>query len=144
MTEGGDFQADLILFMPGLTGPEWLDNTRLERSPGGMLAADRFCRAGGAQRVYVAGDSGSFPGPGWMPKQAHMADLQAGAAAANLVGEQIGRAPSHEFKTELMCIIDGLDSGTLGYRREKRQFSITANRLMHCGTRLFANRCMSR
>src|SRR5690625_6807899 len=31
MTEGGDFQADLILFMPGLTGPEWLDNTRLDR-----------------------------------------------------------------------------------------------------------------
>lgn len=144
MTEGGDFQADLILFMPGLTGPEWLDNTRLERSPGGMLAADRFCRAGGAQRVYVAGDSGSFPGPGWMPKQAHMADLQAGAAAANLVGELRDRSPSHEFKTELMCIIDELDRGTLVYRSEKRQFSIPANRLMHWAKRRFEKRYLAR
>jgi len=29
----------------------------------------------------VAGDSGSFPGPDWMPKQAHMADLQADSIA---------------------------------------------------------------
>jgi sulfide:quinone oxidoreductase len=39
----------------------------------------------GAERTYVVGDSGSFPGPDWMPKQAHMADLQAAAAAENLL-----------------------------------------------------------
>jgi NADH dehydrogenase FAD-containing subunit len=43
-----------------------------------------------AERVYVVGDSGSFPGPDWMPKQAHMADLQAAAAAENLLADLQG------------------------------------------------------
>ena len=34
-TEGGQFNADLILFMPGMTGNQWFDNTSLPRSPGG-------------------------------------------------------------------------------------------------------------
>ena len=79
--EGGEFDADMILFMPGMTGNQWFDNTDLPRSEGGLIRADRHCRAEGMQRVYVAGDSGSFPGPDWLPKQAHMADLQAAAAA---------------------------------------------------------------
>jgi sulfide:quinone oxidoreductase len=82
-TEGGELDADLILFMPGMTGNTWFDNTQLPRSPGGLLQADAHCCVPGHQRVYVAGDSGSFPGPDWMPKQAHMADLQARAAARN-------------------------------------------------------------
>ena len=76
-TEGGNFDADLIIFMPGMTGNTWFDNTDLPRSPGGLLQADAQCRVPGFERVYVAGDAGSFPGPDWMPKQAHMADLQA-------------------------------------------------------------------
>jgi sulfide:quinone oxidoreductase len=48
-----------------------------------LLKADKFCQIEGADKVFVAGDSASFPGPQWMPKQAHMADLQAEAAAKN-------------------------------------------------------------
>jgi sulfide:quinone oxidoreductase len=44
MTEGGDIPADLILFMPGMTGNAWFDNTKLPRSPGGLLKADQYCR----------------------------------------------------------------------------------------------------
>jgi sulfide:quinone oxidoreductase len=84
VTEGGSFPADLILFMPGMTGNLWFDQTELERSPGGLLKADAQCRVEGARHVYVVGDSGSFPGPDWMPKQAHMADLQ--ATCCNLQG----------------------------------------------------------
>ncbi|HID49724.1 MAG TPA: NAD(P)/FAD-dependent oxidoreductase, partial [Chromatiales bacterium] len=81
VTEGGEIPADLILFMPGMTGPQWLRNSGLNLSEGGFIKADAHCRAEGAERVYVAGDTGSFPGPGWMPKQAHMADPQAETAA---------------------------------------------------------------
>ena len=88
---GRDYDADLIIFMPDMTGNQWFDNTDLPRSEGGLIRADRHCRAEGMQRVYVAGDSGSFPGPEWMPKQAHMADLQAEAAAKNLVAEFNGQ-----------------------------------------------------
>ena len=75
VTEGGSFPADLILFMPGMTGNAWFDQTPLARSAGGLLQADAQCRVQGTEHVYVVGDSGSLPGPDWMPKQAQMADL---------------------------------------------------------------------
>jgi sulfide:quinone oxidoreductase len=130
-TEGGDFPADLILFMPGMTGNTWFDNTQLPRSPGGLLQADAQCRVPGFQRVYVAGDSGSFPGPDWMPKQAHMADLQARAAARNLAAELQGREPKETFKVELICIVDTNDSGMLVARTENRNIVLPAMRPFH-------------
>lgn len=131
LTEGGDFPADLILFMPGMTGNAWFDNTQLPRSPGGLLQADAQCRVPGFQRVYVAGDSGSFPGPDWMPKQAHMADLQARAAARNLAAELQGREPKETFKVELVCIVDTNDSGMLVARTENRNIVLPAMRPFH-------------
>ena len=136
-TEGGDFAADLILFMPGMTGNAWFDNTDLPRSPGGLLQADAQCRVPGFERVYVAGDSGSFPGPDWMPKQAHMADLQARAAARNLVAELSGREPRETFKVELVCIVDSNDSGMLVARTERRNIVLPASRAFHWMKRLF-------
>lgn len=131
MTEGGEFEADLILFMPGMTGNSWFDNTDLPRSEGGLIRADRHCRAEGMARVYVAGDSGSFPGPEWMPKQAHMADLQAEAAAKNLVAEFNGRPVEATFKVELVCIVDSHDRGMLVSRNEKRSMVLPSLRAFH-------------
>jgi sulfide:quinone oxidoreductase len=45
-----------------------------------------------------------------------MAELQAAAAAANLLAELDGRVPSHIFRVELMCILDTLDSGMFIWR----------------------------
>ena len=137
VTEGGEFAADLILFMPGLTGPAWLDQSTLPRSPGGMVAADAQCRVAGFERVYVVGDSGSFPGPDWMPKQAHMADLQAAAAADNLLKGLRGETPTATFKVELICIIDAIDHGTLVFRNTRRQIILPSSRLFHWAKRFF-------
>ncbi len=139
MTEGEEFPADLILFMPGMTGNLWFDNTDLPRSEGGLLRADRYSRVEGMDKVYVAGDSGSFPGPEWMPKQAHMADLQAAAAAANLLGEFDGKAPAASFKVELICIVDSQDSGMLVVRTEKHSIVMPSMRVFHWLKRLFEN-----
>ncbi len=136
-TEGGDFDADLILFMPGMTGNQWFDNTDLPRSPGGLLKADAQCRVEGMEKVYVAGDSGSFPGPEWMPKQAHMADLQATAAASNLVAEFAGRQPSETYKVELVCIVDSNNTGMLVARTERRNIVLPSMRLFHWLKRFF-------
>ena len=136
-TEGGEFDADLILFMPGMTGNAWFDNTELPRSPGGLLQGDAHCRVPGFERVYVAGDSGSFPGPDWMPKQAHMADLQARAAARNLAAEFNGQEPRETFKVELICIVDTNDSGMLVARTENYNFVLPSMRLFHWLKRLF-------
>jgi sulfide:quinone oxidoreductase len=137
ITEGGGFDADLILFMPGMTGNRWFDQSPLPRSPGGLIQADAHCRVPGFERVYVAGDSGSFPGPEWMPKQAHMADLQATAAAENLLAELAGRDPSAGFKVELLCIVDSNRSGMLVARTPKRNLVLPETRLFHWLKRLF-------
>jgi len=137
VTEGGEFAADLILFMPGMTGNTWFDATELPRSPGGLLQADAQCRIPGAERTYVVGDSGSFPGPDWMPKQAHMADLQAAAAAENLLGDLQGRAANATFKVELICIVDAIDHGTLIWRTPERNWLLPSTRLLHWAKRGF-------
>jgi sulfide:quinone oxidoreductase len=137
VTEGGEFSADLILFMPGMTGNAWFDQTDLARSPGGLLQADAQCRVVGSEHVYVVGDSGSFPGPDWMPKQAHMADLQAAAAAENVLAGLRGQTPAATFKVELICIIDALDHGTLVFRNTQRQIILPSSRLFHWAKRYF-------
>jgi len=136
-TESGRFDADLIVFMPGMTGNAWFDQTALPRSPGGLLQADAQCRVPGVERVYVAGDSGSFPGPDWMPKQAHMADLQARAAARNLAAELRGASPRAGFKVELLCILDANDQAMLVARNEKHNLVLPRSRVFHWMKRLY-------
>ncbi|MCU0837057.1 MAG: FAD-dependent oxidoreductase [Chromatiaceae bacterium] len=136
-TEGGEIPADLILFMPGMTGNQWFDATDLPRSEGGFIRADRRARVDGPERVYVAGDAGSYPGPDWMPKQAHMADLQAATAAENLVAELAGRTPEATFRVELVCIVDSLDSGMLVARTERFNLMLPASPVFHWAKRAF-------
>jgi sulfide:quinone oxidoreductase len=136
-TEGGTFDADLIVFMPGMTGNAWFDHTELPRSPGGLLPADAHCRVPGFEQVYVAGDAGSFPGPDWMPKQGHMADLQARAAARNLVAELRGQEPTETFRVELLCIVDANDRGMLVGRNERYNLVLPPLRAFHWMKRAF-------
>jgi len=136
-TEGGEIPADLICFMPGMTGPSWIQDTSLPLSPGGMIRADGMAQVEGLDRVYVAGDAGSFPGPDWMPKQAHMADLQAVCAVKNIVRNLAGKPPAEKFKAELLCIIDSLDKGMLVYRGENRGFALPAMRSLHWAKKYF-------
>jgi sulfide:quinone oxidoreductase len=136
-TEGGEVPADLILFMPGMSGPAWAGDAGLPLSDGGFFKADAHCQVAGADKVYVAGDSGSYPGPDWLPKQAHIADLQAKAAAENLLLALQGKPPVARFKVELICIVDTLDRGILVYRDEKRALMLPPCRLMHWAKRFF-------
>ena len=137
VTEGGEFAADLILFMPGMTGNTWFDSTDLTRSEGGLLKANKFCEVENTNKVFVAGDSGSFPGPDWMPKQAHMADLQAAAAAKNALDNLNGEASSHTFKVELMCIVDSNNKGMYVSRNLKGGLILPNLRLMHIAKKVF-------
>lgn len=137
LTEGGAIAADLILFMPGMTGPAWLPQSDLPQSAGGLIRADRHCQVEGLACTYVAGDSGSYPGPDWQAKQAHMADLQARAAARNLAAELRGEAVRETFRHELLCIIDTLAQGILVKRSERGSLLLPPLRLMHYAKRFF-------
>lgn len=136
-TEGGELHADLILFMPGMTGPAWAQASGLTLSPGGFFKADAYCQVEGAQRVFVAGDAGSFPGPDWLPKQAHMADVQAKTAVRNLLAVLDGRPPTERMRAELVCIVDMLDRGILVYRSETRSLMLPPSRFFHWAKRFF-------
>ncbi|MEO5366238.1 MAG: FAD-dependent oxidoreductase [Magnetococcus sp. WYHC-3] len=137
VTERGRVDADLTLFLPGLCGQKWFAETGFTLSPGGFFQADAHGHVTGAQRVWVAGDAGSFPGPEWRPKQGHMAELQAVAAAGNLWRELTGRGGSQGFRTELICIVDGLDRGMLVARYGQRQWLLPDMRALHWAKRAF-------
>ncbi len=137
MTEGGDLDTDLIIFMPGMTGPSFTQKSEFPISAGGLIEVDKHCKVETLQHVYVAGDSGSFPGPAWQPKQAHMADLQAIAAINNMMDEFEGKQASHTFKFELLCIIDSLTKGSVVFRNEKRTVMLPSLWLLHVGKRFF-------
>ena len=139
VTEGGEIAADLILFQPGMTGPAWLANADLPLSPGGMVLSDGLCRVADRPGIWVAGDAGSFPGPDWMPKQAHQADLQAKAAAANIAATLKGEEPKAAFEAELVCIMDSLDRGMLVFRRGKINIVLPALKPLHWLKRMFEN-----
>jgi sulfide:quinone oxidoreductase len=130
VTEGGEFDTDLILFMPGMTGAVWADQAGVELSPGGFLPANELAQVKGLEKTYVAGDAGSYPGPDWLPKQAHMADLQATAAVTNLLDELADKTPTKPFTIELVCIMDMFNKAILVWRSEKRNFMIPC-RLLH-------------
>ena len=112
----------------------------LPLSPGGFFQADAHCRVQETQHVYVAGDAGSYPGPDWLPKQAHMAELQAVAAARNLLAELAGSVPHARPRPELLCVIDTLDTGTLVYRSARRSWMLPGSRLLHWAKKRFETR----
>ena len=66
-----------------------------------------------------------------------MADLQAAAAATNLLDDFAGRKPQATYKAELMCIVDSRNSGTLITRTEKGGIMIPGGIIMHWTKRLF-------
>jgi sulfide:quinone oxidoreductase len=102
-----------------------------------MIRADSKCRVEGRPNVWVVGDTGSYPGPDWLPKQAHQADLQAKAVARNVKAALADREPTADFKPELICIVDMLDGGTVVYR--SRRLNIVGPRtiLFHWLKRMF-------
>ena len=61
VTEGSEFAADLILFMPGMTGNALAGPDRSTAFCPADWSADAQCRVPGRSRVYVVGDCGSFP-----------------------------------------------------------------------------------
>lgn len=117
-TETTEFDAHLILFIPGMTGPAWAQDSGLCLSEGGFFKGTKTAAVENEEFIYAAGDGASFPGPDWKPKQAHMADLQAAAAAKNCISVLNNQPPVATFKTELICIIDTLNNGSLVFRSQ--------------------------
>ena len=66
-----------------------------------------------------------------------MADLQAEAAAKNLLAELDGANADAVFKVELICIVDSNDKGIMISRTENRTLMLPGSVLFHWTKRLF-------
>ena len=66
-----------------------------------------------------------------------LADLQAEAAAKNLLAELNGQAADATFKVELICIVDSNDKGMLIRRTESNNIMLPGSLLFHWMKRLF-------
>ncbi len=105
--DGSFRKADLILFTPGITAPEWVRQSCLPVSDGGHIDVDKFGRVKNLDHVFAAGDCSNHENPPpWVPHQAHMAQLRSEAAAKNMRAVLKGREPSHTYRFELSCILN--------------------------------------
>lgn len=100
-------RADLVLFTPGITAPEWTRQSCLPISVGGHIDVDSFGRVKGLENVFAAGDCSNHENPPpWIPHQAHMAQLRSEAAGKNLREVLQGKQPTHTYRFELSCILN--------------------------------------
>jgi len=100
-------KADLVLFTPGITAPEWTRQSCLPVSVGGHIDVDRFSRVNGLENVFASGDCANHENPPpWVPHQAHMAQLRSVSAAKNLRAALRGNEPSSTYRFELSCIMN--------------------------------------
>ncbi len=111
--------ADAILYSPPMTGPAFTRASALPVTKGGHIAVDRYGQVPGLAKVFAAGDcAGHEAPPPWVPHQAHMAQLRAQAAAANVRAILRGASPSHRYRHELSCILDMENDGLWMHRSE--------------------------
>jgi len=66
-----------------------------------------------------------------------MPDVQAEAAAENLVAELRGIEPTATFRVELLCIVDSVDTGMLVARTERLNVVLPSSPVFHWAKRAF-------
>ena len=105
-SDGSFCKADLVLYSPGITGPQLVEKSCLPATLGGLVDVDEFGQAKGLGNVFSAGDCASHANPpAWVPHQAHMAQLRSVAAAKNMRLAMNGKMPKHTYRYELSCIL---------------------------------------
>lgn len=129
-------ETDMILFQSGITGADWVKNSDIAKSAGGLIAADIQTKVNGWEKTYVAGDGGSYPGPDWQPKLGLAAKIQAKTAAYNLVNELKGNnKTAKRINHKLVYLIDTLDGGIVLKRTEKGSKIIPRKAIFHYAKR---------
>ncbi|MDI1242519.1 MAG: FAD-dependent oxidoreductase [bacterium] len=111
-SEGHEIKCDLLMLVPPFRGNSALRNLNVT-DESDFVRVDGMLRVHELDRTYAIGDIVAFSGP----KLAHMAVRQAEVAAANIVSEINGEAPTKEYYHEIAAVIDanGPDSIYLHY-----------------------------
>ncbi|MFP4134714.1 MAG: NAD(P)/FAD-dependent oxidoreductase [Cyanobacteriota bacterium] len=118
-------EADLIAYIPGLSGNPVLTNSDLPLTDAGFVPVNNGGLAQGFDNCYVIGDSSFFEGPTWRAKQGHLAEVMARTTAENIALQEAGKEPTASFHEEinLLCVMDLGDDGVFVYRDEDKGYA---------------------
>lgn len=106
--DGAFRKADLVLYTPGITASEWVQQSCLPISTGGHIDVDKFGRVKGLDRVFAAGDCSNHenpPPPGY-PTRRIWHNCAPKQQQKNMRAVLSGEEPSHTYRFELSCIMN--------------------------------------
>jgi sulfide:quinone oxidoreductase len=124
--DGSRLDADLVLFIPGVSGHPVLAASDLPLNDAGFVQIDDHGLVAGTKDVYAAGDVAALEGPEWRAKQGHTAEVMARNAAANIVAAEAGRPERKGYQAHLsiVCLMDIGNGAAMVYRGRKRNVVI--------------------
>ena len=105
-SDGQAINFDMLMLMPPFQGAPAILHQGITTDS--YINVDRSMRVLGVEGMFAVGDCVNFDGP----KMGHMAVRQAEVAAANLIAEIRGDAPTAHYEHEIRLVIDegGADS----------------------------------
>jgi sulfide:quinone oxidoreductase len=118
--------ADLVLFIPGVTGHPVMADSDLPLNEAGFVRIDDHCLVEGTDNVYAAGDVAALEGPDWRAKQGHTAEVMARNAAHNIAAHAAGKPDRKGYQAHLsiLCVMDTGNGAAFVYRGRKHQLML--------------------
>ncbi len=131
--DGSTLESDLILFIPGGSGHEIIQESDLPTNVAGFINIDDNCKVSGIENVYAIGDISALQGPSWAAKQGHIAEVMAEVTAYN-IDNQIQKNDSRKgYKKHLniICVMDTGNGAAFVYRKSNLSLMIPLPYLGH-------------
>lgn len=124
--DGSRLDADLLLFIPGVSGHSALRASDLPLTDAGFVKIDDTGLVEGTDNVYAAGDIAAIEGPDWRAKQGHTAEIMARNAAHNIAAVETGEPDREGYQAHLsiLCVMDTGNGAAFVYRGRRRNFII--------------------
>lgn len=118
--------ADLVLFIPGVTGHPAMADSDLPLNEAGFVKIDDHCLVEGTENVYAAGDVAALEGPDWRAKQGHTAEIMAHNAAHNIAAHAADKPDRKGYQAHLsiLCVMDTGSGAAFVYRGRKRSLML--------------------
>ena len=124
--DGSRLDADLVLFIPGVTGHDAMAKSDLPLNEAGFVKIDDDCLVEGTENVYAAGDIAALEGPDWRAKQGHTAEIMAHNSAHNIAAHAAGKPDRKGYQAHLsiLCVMDTGNGAAFVYRGRRRQLML--------------------
>lgn len=119
--------SDLTMFIPALSGFDFIHQSSLECNPAGFIRVNDFCEIPGVHGWYAIGDAAALEGPDWKAKQGHIAEVMARNVAHNhaiTLGCKKGKKKGYQEHLTILCLMDMGNGAGFVYRNAKKALLI--------------------